>query len=83
MSKYIQLFDIIKWNSFDYLLIDFDDYLEPNVVYSISVQLFLLPVNVESMLYKNHYLDDIQSMEKKLFEVSKQNSINSIIIFLL
>ena len=45
------------------------DCLEQNVVYFIWVQPYLHPVNVGLMQYKNHFLDGIQSMEKKLFEV--------------
>ena len=37
--------------------------------------------NVVSMLYKSHYLDDIQSMVKKLFEVSKLGYLCMIMVY--
>ncbi len=45
------------------------EYLEPDIVYFIWVQLFQHLINMVLILYNYHYQNDIQSTEKKLFEV--------------
>ena len=45
--------------------------LEPNAAFCIWARPFHQQDNEESMLFKNLYLDDIQLMAKKWFEVKK------------